>query len=259
MAGRETSPAPLHTAFATDSVELGRFSMIATDVDGTLTTAGELTSAVVDAIRALGDAGIEVVPISGRPAGEVLGLARYLPGVRRAVAENGLLEIVPDRAPRWLGAPTDADRLRAVGEHLNKDHGAGLRLAGDAFCRMGDVAYERDGRDVPELERLREVARGQGVHLVWSNVHVHLAEAIPDKGAGLMTLLAEWDVDPSSVITIGDAPNDAGLFVEGRFGMTVGTADVLEQLDVFPHMPQFVAASREGTAFLELAAGLLAR
>ncbi len=259
MAGRETSPAPLHTAFATDSLDLGRLTMIATDVDGTLTTAGQLTSDVVHAIGALIDAGIEVVPISGRPAGEVLGLARYLPGVRRAVAENGLLEIIPDRPPRWIGTPTDAERLRAVGEHLNKVHDAGLRLAGDAFCRIGDVAYERDGRDVPELERLRSAANEQGVHLVWSNVHVHLAEAIPDKGAGLMTLLAEWGVEASSVITIGDAPNDAGLFVEGRFGMTVGTADVLEQLDVFPHMPQFVAAAREGTAFLELARGLLAR
>ena len=59
-------------------------------------------------------------------------------------------------------------------------------------------------------------------------------------------------------VTIGDAPNDAGLFRSGRFGMTVGTQDVLAQLQQFDETPEFVAGAREAAAFLELAAGLLA-
>ncbi len=233
------------------------FALIATDVDGTLTRAGALCSEVLVAIRELVDAGFEVLPVSGRPAGEVLGLCRYLPGVRRGLAENGLLEIVPDRAPRWLRTPTDKSRLRAVGDLLNAEHGAELELVGDDFCRLGDVAFERAGRGEPELLRLRAAATAAGVHLTWSNVHVHLAEAIPDKGAALLQLASESGIDPRTIVTIGDAPNDAGLFVAGRFGLTVGTADVGRQRDYFPSLPQAMTEKAEASGFLELAAALL--
>ncbi|MFY0535013.1 hypothetical protein [Nannocystis pusilla] len=174
------------------------------------------------------------MPVSGRPAGEVTGLCRYLPGVTRGLAENGLLEVIPDRAPRWLGRPTDKPRLRQVGERLNAEHDARLRLTGDDFCRLGDIAYERDGRDEPELVRLRDLAAEMGVHLVWSNVHVHLAESVPDKGAAVLQMAAELGLDPRAIVTIGDAPNDAGLFVGGRFGATVGTADIAGQCSTCP-------------------------
>lgn len=231
-------------------------ALVATDVDGTLTRRGELDPAVMAAISALVAAGIRVIPVSGRPTGEVLGLCRYLPGVALGLAENGLLEVIPDRPPRWLGRPTDKARLKAVGAALNAS-GAGLRLTGDDFCRLGDVAYERDGREEGELLRLRAAAQGHGVHLVWSNVHVHLAEAIPDKGAALLQLAAELAIDARAVVTIGDAPNDAGLFTPGRFGVTVGTADVLRQRAYFPALPEFVTAEAEGAGFVELAALLL--
>ena len=62
--------------------------VVATDVDGTLTRDGALDPEVVRVIAALAEAGLVVVPVSGRPAGEVLGLCRYLPGVQRAIAEK---------------------------------------------------------------------------------------------------------------------------------------------------------------------------
>lgn len=240
-----------------DPAELARVCLVATDVDGTLTRGGKLDPGVLAAIRRLVDAGIAVVPVSGRPAGEVAGLVRYLPGVWRGLAENGLLEIVPDRAPRWLGAPTDRGRLHRVGAELNAA-GAGLRLTGDDFCRLGDVAYERDGRDETTLLDLRAAAEAHGVHLVWSNVHIHLAYAVPDKGLALLQLVRELSVAPERVATIGDAPNDAGLFRSGRFGLTVGTADVLPQRAYFPELPRAVTAGGETDGFLELAELLLA-
>ena len=257
MTTTHTGPLELSALAGDPAARLDQINLVATDVDGTLTRSGALVDETLAAIERLVMAGIEVVPVSGRPAGEVLGLCRYLPGVRRGIAENGLISIVPDQAPEFIGVPTDVARLRAVGDHLNAAHGAGLRLAGDAFCRLGDVAYERDGRDVEALSRLQDVAAGQGVHLVWSNVHVHLAERIPDKGEGLLTMLERWGVSPSSVATIGDAPNDAGLFTAGRFGLTVGTADVRRQLSVMPHLPTYAAASAELDGFLELVEVLL--
>lgn len=233
-------------------------TVVATDVDGTLTRAGKLSAASLDAFARLADAGLTLIPISGRPAGEVLGLCRYLPGVEFGVAENGLLEIEPDRAPSWLDTPTDLARLERVGEHLNREHGAKLERTGDAFCRIGDLAFERDGRDARELVRLRELAEAAGVHLVWSNVHIHLAERRPDKGAGLLGLLARRGLDPAEVATIGDAPNDAGLFEPGRFALTVGTADVLAAREHFAALPDYVSARPELDGFLELGERLLA-
>ena len=251
---RDPEPLPLATV---ERARLADLRVIASDVDGTLTRAGKLTPVLLEALARLAAAGFVLVPISGRPAGEVQGLCRYLPGVSFGVAENGLLEVVPDRPPRWLGEPTSVPRLQAVGEHLNREHAAKLRPTGDGFCRVGDLAYEREGRDETELLRLRAAAEAQGVFLIWSNVHVHLAEREPDKGAGLLRLLADRSIDPATVVTIGDAPNDAGLFTADRFGLTVGTADVLPQRAWFPRLPERVTAAREVDGFLELAALLV--
>lgn len=255
---RDPQPPEPRALAEAPAARLAKLSVIATDVDGTLTRAGKLGAELLDALTQLRAAGVSIIPISGRPAGEVLGLCRYLPGVGFGVAENGLLEIEADHAPRWLGEPTDTARLRAVGEHLNREHSAGLRVTGDAFCRLGDVAYERDGRDEPTLLRLRELAEGEGVFLIWSNVHIHLAAREPDKGAGLLSLLARRGIDPLTVVTVGDAPNDGGLFVPDRFGLTVGTADVLAQSQWFSALPEFVTGAREIDGFLELAQRVLA-
>jgi hydroxymethylpyrimidine pyrophosphatase-like HAD family hydrolase len=256
-----TSSAPSQLRALTELAEerLSTLAVVATDVDGTLTADGKLGAGLLTALAGLARAGILVIPISGRPAGEVQGLCRWLPGVHFGVAENGLVEIEPGHAPRWLSAPTDIGRLHAVGEHLNRDHAADLRPTGDVYCRLGDIAYERDGRDEAELLRLRQLAQAQGVFLIWSNVHIHLSEHDPDKGAGLLVLLERRGIDPSKVVTIGDAPNDNGLFEPGRFGLTVGTADVIAQRTWFRALPEFVTAGREVEGFRELAERLCAR
>lgn len=238
---------------------LGPVRVVATDVDGTLTRKGALDPEVVRVIAALAAAGLEVLPISGRPTGEVLGLCRYLPGVTRGIAENGLLEVIPDRDPRWLAEPTDQAQLRAAGDRLDAEHGAGLRLAADHPFRLGDVAYERDGRTQEELSRLRVAAEALGVCMVWSSVHVHLTPRPPDKGQGLLRFAGDHGLDPATILTIGDAPNDEGLFVTGRFGVTVGTADVPHQRAAFRFLPAYVTAGGEAEGFLEVAAALLDR
>ncbi|HWB81146.1 MAG TPA: HAD hydrolase family protein [Nannocystaceae bacterium] len=229
--------------------------LLATDVDGTLTQAAKLSPAIVQAIAALCAAGVEVMPVSGRPAGELQGLVRYLPGVRRAIAENGLLEIVPDHPPRWLAAKSDRARLRTLARELSDALALDLQPTADDPFRLGDVAFEREARSDAILAELGQRARERGVHVTWSNVHVHFTEEPPDKGVGL---LAAAECDPSAIITIGDAPNDAGLFVAGRFGTTVGTADVLRHEAAMPALPELVASAPEAAGFLELATLVLA-
>lgn len=266
-------PSPMTTATDADPVlvplrdldplawarTLAAVRVVATDVDGTLTRHGALDPEVVRVIAALAAAGVEVLPISGRPTGEVLGLCRYLPGVTRGIAENGLLEVIPDRDPRWLAEPTDRAVLLAAGAALSAEHGAALRLTADHPFRLGDVAYERDGRTQAELVRLRAAAQALGVSMIWSSVHVHLTPRPPDKGLGLLRFAADHGLDPATILTIGDAPNDEGLFVPGRFGVTVGTADVPPQRAAFRFLPAYVTSGGEADGFLEVAAALLHR
>jgi hypothetical protein len=243
----------------------GAVRLVATDVDGTLTREGALAAEIIGAITRLVAVGIEVMPVSGRSAGEVLGLVRYLPGVRRGIAENGLVEVIPDMPVRRIhfgaGAraqavdPDDRARVRAAGLEVGARIGLPLVATPDDVFRLVDVAFERAGRTDDQLAVLASALREAALFVTWSNVHVHVTREPPDKGRAV---LAAAGVDPLAIATIGDAPNDAGLFVRGRFGVTVGTADVPRQAAAMPHLPEFVTAHPEADAFLELTEWLLA-
>lgn len=261
------APIPLATLDPAARVaRAGAIRLVATDVDGTLTREGALAAEVVAAIARLAAAGIEVMPVSGRSSGEVLGLVRYLPGVRRGIAENGFVEVIPesplrslvalpDDSPYARDANVDRARVRAAAVQVAARLGLPLQPTPDDVFRIADVAFERAGRTDDELAALAAALQREALHVTWSNVHVHVTPVAPDKGRAV---LAAAGLDPLAIVTIGDAPNDAGLFVAGRFGLTVGTADVPRQAAVMPHLPEFVTARPEAEAFLELAACLLA-
>ena len=252
-----TAP-PRSLASFTDRGRLERVRLVATDVDGTLTTDGRIEPEVITAIGKLAASGIETVPVSGRSSGEVLGLVRYLPGVKRGIAENGQTLVQPDLPIRLLRGDASRQDLERAGREIAAALGTALDAAPDSVFRLGDMAFERAGRSDAEMSLIRDAAEARALHCVWSSVHVHLSHDAPDKGRALLALMPEWGVLPSDVATIGDAPNDAGLFERARFGLTVGTADVLHTLAVLPHAPELVTAAREGAAFLELAGCLLA-
>jgi hypothetical protein len=230
--------------------------MVATDVDGTLTRGRKLGADVVAAVSRLSRAGIVVVPVSGRPAGEVLGLCRYLPGVSYGIAENGQVAVLPDHAPRLLVPSADRTELRALALAAARGLGLELRTTADDPFRVVDVAFEREDRPPEVLRELARELQGRGLHTIWSSVHVHVSAAAPDKGAGLLQLAAELGVDPGATLTLGDAPNDAGLFRSGCFAATVGTRDILHQLADLPQAPRWVTRGGEAEGFLEVAAGL---
>lgn len=238
-----------------------RVQILATDVDGTITRAGRLSASLVDHFETLAQAGIEVILVSGRPAGEVVALCRYLPGVSRGIAENGMVLVQPDRPAELLVDPEGQQRAQAVSDQLSAQLAQPLQAAPDRYCRCADLAFERAGRGAEELVAMREAAMAQGVHCIWSNVHIHFSIASPDKGRGLLQVLSR-ELDPPSiaqrVATIGDAPNDGGLFVAGRFGVTVGTAQLAAVAQEMSALPEFLSAHEGAGGFEELAKRLLA-
>lgn len=239
-----------------DRSTLAQIQVLLTDIDGTMTREGRIPAEVVEWLPRLRDAGIEVVPCTGRSAGELLGLVRYLPGVARGMAENGGILVVADQPLLPLRPPVDRSQLAVAAESLGQ-HAGPWQLAPCSFARITDQAWERGSRSEAQLQLLRTAAEALGLELTWSSVHIHLTMAPPDKGAGALQVLVSEGVIPARVAAIGDAANDEGLWVAGRFGLQVGTADVEQVWPLLRHRPT-IRVGRAALGWLELARALVA-
>jgi len=246
-------PAPGPHLRTAPAAALRAIQTVLTDIDGTMTRAGRIPAEVIAAAGAFAAAGVEVFPVTGRSAGEALGLARYIPAFRRAIAENGGVLVVPDRPIRFLRPAVDAAQLARAAQVLG---GGAWRLAPCSAFRLTDQAFERDGRSDADLDAARHAAAQMDLCLTWSSVHIHLTLQPPDKGAGALAVLAEHGADPQTALAIGDAPNDEGLWHAGRFGLTVGTADVLHCWPRLRHRPEYTVGPA-GEGWCEMAAEVL--
>jgi hydroxymethylpyrimidine pyrophosphatase-like HAD family hydrolase len=72
-----------------------------TDIDDTITTEGRLPAAAYGALERLHEAGLKVVPITGRPAGWCDMVARFWP-VDGVVGENGAFYFRYDHTARRM-------------------------------------------------------------------------------------------------------------------------------------------------------------
>ena len=77
MTTTDTEPLDFSALADDPTARLDHINLVATDVDGTLTRSGALVDETLAAIERLVTVGIEVVPVSGRPTGEVLGQAEH--------------------------------------------------------------------------------------------------------------------------------------------------------------------------------------
>jgi HAD superfamily hydrolase (TIGR01484 family) len=72
-----------------------------TDIDDTLTTEGAITPDALQALHQLKDAGLMVIPITGRPVGWSMPFASTWP-VDAVVAENGAVALFPDATQKQV-------------------------------------------------------------------------------------------------------------------------------------------------------------
>src|SRR5512139_1417049 len=134
-----------------------RIRFVLTDIDDTLTLDGLLPAASFAAMERLRDAGVAVVPITGRPAGWCDHIARMWPAAA-VVGENGAFYYRYDRAARRMErryfkpeAERAADRRRL--EELKARILAevpGCAVSADQAFREADLAIDFC-EDVPRL------------------------------------------------------------------------------------------------------------
>ena len=263
------TPAPL----AQMPVETRRaIRVVLTDIDDTLTTEGKLTADAYAALARLHDAGLIVVPVTGRPAGWCDHIARMWP-VDAVVGENGAFYMRFDSAQRKLVrrfVAGDAERaamragLEAIGARIvGAVHGSAL--ASDQRYRETDLAidYCEDVSPLPRVavDRIVAMMQAEGMTAKVSSIHVNGWFGEYDKLATTRLLMREvfhvdLDAQRDAFVFAGDSPNDAPMFA--FFPNAIGVANVRRFLDRISTPPAWITQKEAGAGFAEIADALLA-
>ncbi|MBI4194901.1 MAG: HAD-IIB family hydrolase [Betaproteobacteria bacterium] len=242
------------------------------DIDDTLTTAGRLTASAYAAMERLQQAGLRVIPITGRPAGWCDHIARMWP-VDGVVGENGAFYFRYDHGARRMerrfmdDAPTrnrHRERLKRIAAEIIEAV-AGAAIAADQHYRETDLAidYCEDVERLPRdaVERVVALMERHGLTAKVSSIHVNGWFGNYDKLTMTRVMMHECfaqdpDAARATCAFVGDSPNDAPMFA--YFPHAVGVANIREFAGQLAHEPGYVTVAASGAGFCELVDCLLA-
>ncbi|MEQ1721889.1 MAG: HAD-IIB family hydrolase [Pseudobdellovibrio sp.] len=253
-----------------------KIEFVLTDIDDTLTTEGQLGPEAYEALWKLHNAGLKIIPITGRPAGWCEMIARFWP-VQGIVGENGGFyfryaansgENIK-KMQRWFfyDEKTMADnkiKLSAIEKDVLSQV-KGSAIASDQFCRMMDLAVDFC-EDVPalqphEVQKIVQIFEKYGAQAKVSSIHVNGWFGDYDKLTTTFKFLKnEFNLSEqealSKCIFVGDSPNDEPMFA--KFPHSFGVANIRNFETQMKTLPNYVAASIGGDGFAEIAARILA-
>ena len=231
------------------------------DIDDTLTIEGRLVPEVLQIMQEAQNAGLKIVPITGRPGGWVDHIARAWP-VDGVVGENGGLWFWFDGNKlqrRFLQSETERlgnkQRLAALATQILGDV-QGCALASDQPYRELDLAIDFC-EDVAPLDEqaIDEIVAHfvrAGATAKVSSIHVNGWFGDFDKLVGVQHFHRDcWqtEVNFSRWVFFGDSANDEPMFK--AFTHSIGVANVA---DFFPRMralPNWITDERGGHGFVE--------
>ncbi len=245
---------------------------VMTDIDDTITTDGRLPAASYVMLERLRDAGLLVIPITGRPAGWCDMIARFWP-VDGVVGENGAFAFRYDHAARHMVrqfVATEPERqisrarLTALAGRILAEV-PGSAVASDQLYREADLAIDFC-EDVPPLDaaavgRILHLFDAAGAVAKASSIHVNGWFGSWDKLSMTRRFLADAfgidiDAERDRFIFCGDSPNDVPMF--GFFPSACGVANIVDFADSLAARPAYVASERGAEGFVEIASQILA-
>jgi HAD superfamily hydrolase (TIGR01484 family) len=248
-----------------------RIRAVLTDIDDTLTTHGRLHAAAYTALERLREAGLLVIPVTGRPAGWCDHIARMWP-VDAVVGENGAFWFRHDpRAgklvKRYVVSDGEraqrAERLQRIAERILREV-PGCAIASDQAYREADLAIDfcEDVTALPReaVARIVQLMEGEGLTAKVSSIHVNGWFGGYDKLSTTRLMMREVfgiDVDQArdTIVFAGDSPNDQPMFA--FFPHAVGVANVRAMADLMTDLPAWITPSAGSHGFAELADALL--
>lgn len=244
---------------------------VLTDIDETVSTQSRLTAEAYGALQALKEAGLKVIPVTGRPAGWCDLMARFWP-VDAVVGENGAFWMWHDaKAGKLRTRFIQSDAERAEGRRRLEAVRAdvltavpGCGIASDQPYRLADLAVDFC-EDVPPLprsdvDRIVGVFEKHGARAKVSSIHVNGWFGDYDKLTTSRTMMSELfgvdlERDKQHWVFSGDSPNDSPMF--GYFPNAVGVANVRDFADSMPALPRWLTTAKSGSGFVELARALI--
>jgi HAD superfamily hydrolase (TIGR01484 family) len=248
----------------------GRIRGVLTDIDDTLTTRGRLFAASYQALERLQNAGLLVIPVTGRPAGWCDHIARMWP-VDAVIGENGAFWFRHDGkagklVKRYVVSDMErqrrADQLLKIGKKILAEV-PGSAIASDQAYREADLAIDFC-EDVPALAResvakIVAIMEAEGLTAKVSSIHVNGWFGGYDKLSTTRRMFREdfdidIDRDRDSFVFVGDSPNDQPMFA--FFPNAVGVANVLAMADLMTDFPKWITPSAGAAGFAELADAL---
>lgn len=239
---------------------------VLTDIDDTLTRNGKLPSRTYDSLWKLKEAGIRVIPVTGRPAGWCDLIVRQWP-VDAVVGENGaFVYYFEDSQLKTMTHPS-VIRLD-VKSKLNDIRKAvlseipGTRVAKDQFSRIYDLAIDFN-EDPPFLgfevaEKIKCVCERFGAVAKISSIHVNTWFGDYDKLSMVKLFLSEKrDVEDlkREVMFFGDSPNDEPMF--SFFPLGCAVANIKPFLPMMSFLPNYICSKDFGDGFTEGTARIL--
>ncbi len=240
-----------------------------TDIDGTLTDNGRLPSHSYERIEKLTESGIQVIPVTGRPAGWCELIARLWP-VHGVVGENGAFYFRYDGSKMVRHFVRGKEERADDRENLKKilsdvmEEVPGAGIASDQFCRLFDLAidFSEDVKALPaaKIKKIVEIFERHGAVAKVSNIHVNGWYGDYDKVSTCrLYLKKEFKFDEKKMKAncafVGDSPNDEPMFEFFPFSFAV--ANIKAYIKDLKSKPAFVAKKAEAQGFAQVADRLL--
>ena len=230
------------------------------DIDDTLTWEGRLIPEALLGLQRASDAGLRVIPVTGRPAGWVDHIARMWP-VDGVIGENGGLWFWMQHGKLQRRFLQPADERAANRQKLNElaseilAEVPGTALASDQPYRELDLAVDFC-EDVPplgdaEIDRIVTAFQSRGATCK-SSIHVNGWFGSFDKLEGFRRFHQDrWGEAPdlSAWAFFGDSANDEPMFE--AFPLSVGVANVARFLPRLTHPPRWITTAPGGHGFVE--------
>ena len=250
-----------------------------TDIDDTLTTDGAITPDALQALADLKAAGLQVIPITGRPVGWSQPFALAWP-VDAIVAENGAVALFASQigpqplsgVRRQLSKRYQQDaalrsanytRMKQVAQRITREV-PGTLLSQDSAGRETDIAIDHSEFMHLPPERMAQVVQimqSEGMNATVSSIHINGWFGDHNKLQGARWIVRELldrklDGEIDCWVYVGDSPNDQLMFE--AFPHSVGVANIRRFEAQLSHKPRYITEGERGAGFAEVATALLA-
>ena len=256
-----------------------------TDIDDTLTTHGAISADALQALVDLKNAGLHVIPITGRPVGWGESFARTWP-VDALVAENGgvawmvkknaansnkigikpayllpkmLLKVYQNSA---LIRAENSVRMAKIAALVTSQI-AGVEVSQDSAGRETDLAFDYNEfahLSTETVQQVVELLQSQGMQTTVSSIHIHGCFGHFDKWTGAQWIIRELFQreladELEKWVFVGDSGNDQVMFQ--HFRHSFGVANLRRFEAQLMYLPRYITPSERGAGFAQVVQALL--